>query len=263
MRDSSGTALAVGRLTGQEPLGFEAGDNNWYRFVANEPTGRTDPTGLHGWIPGPTVGGVTHPWIPPGTYLPGHPHSTPPNQHQKWAVPDFFWWYYFGSGKDVDLHEIGLFEPWWAAIKPQVLAQLKLNVVPGLESQLSCENGGSSRGEILVKPFTIRVTTGGGIADPLTVMGNSIVNVRGTCKITLQCKQCCAGESVMVGSTGSCDLNFTIADKFQNPLDWGGPFGKHDWPGATPYGLVASWGDTYTWNKTHDSSCPEDQKMSK
>jgi hypothetical protein len=35
MRDSSGTALAVGRLSGWEPLGLEAGDNNWYRFVAN------------------------------------------------------------------------------------------------------------------------------------------------------------------------------------------------------------------------------------
>ena len=46
MRDSSGVALAVGRFTGWEPLGFEAGDNNWYRFVANEPTGKTDPTGL-------------------------------------------------------------------------------------------------------------------------------------------------------------------------------------------------------------------------
>jgi guanyl-specific ribonuclease Sa len=47
MRDSSGTALAVGRLTGCEPLGFEAGDNNWYRFVANGPTGKIDPAGLY------------------------------------------------------------------------------------------------------------------------------------------------------------------------------------------------------------------------
>ena len=45
MRDSSGAALAVGRFAGLEPLGFEAGDNNWYRFVANGPTGRTDSSG--------------------------------------------------------------------------------------------------------------------------------------------------------------------------------------------------------------------------
>jgi len=45
MRDSSGAALVVGRFAGWEPLGFEAGDNNWYRFVANGPTEGTDPTG--------------------------------------------------------------------------------------------------------------------------------------------------------------------------------------------------------------------------
>lgn len=45
MKDQSGAAYAVGRLTGWEPLGFEAGDNNWYRFVANGPTQKTDPSG--------------------------------------------------------------------------------------------------------------------------------------------------------------------------------------------------------------------------
>lgn len=29
-----------------DPIGFSAGDNNWYRFVANGPTGKTDPSGL-------------------------------------------------------------------------------------------------------------------------------------------------------------------------------------------------------------------------
>jgi hypothetical protein len=47
MRDSSKAALAVGRFAGWEPLGFEAGDENWYRFVANGPTERTDSSGLN------------------------------------------------------------------------------------------------------------------------------------------------------------------------------------------------------------------------
>jgi len=46
MRDSSGMALAVERFAGWEPLGFEAGDENWYRFVANGPAAKTDPSGL-------------------------------------------------------------------------------------------------------------------------------------------------------------------------------------------------------------------------
>jgi|GEM_PF-4502651 hypothetical protein len=45
MKEPSGAALAVGRFAGFEPLGFEAGDNNWYRFVANGPAGKTDPNG--------------------------------------------------------------------------------------------------------------------------------------------------------------------------------------------------------------------------
>jgi RHS repeat-associated protein len=75
-------SASLGRFIELDPIGFSAGDNNWYRFVANGPTGKVDPSGLESWIPGPTVGGVTYPWIPPGTYFPGHPNSTP--QGRKW-----------------------------------------------------------------------------------------------------------------------------------------------------------------------------------
>ncbi|NBT25804.1 MAG: hypothetical protein EBT09_04480, partial [Actinobacteria bacterium] len=44
-RDYSPT---LGRFIERDPIGFEAGDNNWYRFVANGPTIAVDPTGL--WI---------------------------------------------------------------------------------------------------------------------------------------------------------------------------------------------------------------------
>ena len=42
-RDYSPT---LGRFIERDPIGFEAGDNNWYRFVANGATGKTDPSGL-------------------------------------------------------------------------------------------------------------------------------------------------------------------------------------------------------------------------
>ncbi|RLT06579.1 MAG: hypothetical protein DWI23_01520 [Planctomycetota bacterium] len=41
-----GYSPTLGRLIERDPIGFEAGDNNWYRFVANGPTGKTDPSGL-------------------------------------------------------------------------------------------------------------------------------------------------------------------------------------------------------------------------
>jgi RHS repeat-associated protein len=36
----------LGRFIELDPIGFDAGDNNWYRFVANGPTGKVDPWGL-------------------------------------------------------------------------------------------------------------------------------------------------------------------------------------------------------------------------
>jgi RHS repeat-associated protein len=41
-RDPSPT---LGRFIERDPIGLEAGDNNWYRFVANGPTVSTDPSG--------------------------------------------------------------------------------------------------------------------------------------------------------------------------------------------------------------------------
>jgi len=37
---------AIGRPMSQDPLGFAAGDSNLYRYVNNEPTNATDPSGL-------------------------------------------------------------------------------------------------------------------------------------------------------------------------------------------------------------------------
>lgn len=39
-------APTLGRFIEREPVGFEAGDNNWYRFVTNGPTAFSDPSGL-------------------------------------------------------------------------------------------------------------------------------------------------------------------------------------------------------------------------
>jgi len=38
---------STGRWLSQDPLGFDAGDSNLYRYVNNEPTGATDPSGKY------------------------------------------------------------------------------------------------------------------------------------------------------------------------------------------------------------------------
>jgi RHS repeat-associated protein len=42
-RDYSAT---LGRFIERDPIGFRAGDNNWYRFVGNVPSALTDPFGM-------------------------------------------------------------------------------------------------------------------------------------------------------------------------------------------------------------------------
>jgi RHS repeat-associated protein len=37
---------SIGRFISEDPLGFEAGDPNLYRYVGNSPTNATDPLGL-------------------------------------------------------------------------------------------------------------------------------------------------------------------------------------------------------------------------
>ena len=52
-------SFALGRFIQLDPIGFSAGDNNWYRFVGNGPTGKVDPSGL---VP------MHDPWVPEPDY---------------------------------------------------------------------------------------------------------------------------------------------------------------------------------------------------
>jgi RHS repeat-associated protein len=45
----------TGRWTSQDPLGFDAGDANWYRYVSNDPTNASDPSGLAPGKPRPAT----------------------------------------------------------------------------------------------------------------------------------------------------------------------------------------------------------------
>ena len=40
----------VGRFIGEDPIGFEAGDSNLYRYVENQPINTKDPSGLEGFV---------------------------------------------------------------------------------------------------------------------------------------------------------------------------------------------------------------------
>ena len=41
----------LGRFMSEDPKGFAAGDNNFFRYCGNDPEDRTDPMGLAGALP--------------------------------------------------------------------------------------------------------------------------------------------------------------------------------------------------------------------
>jgi RHS repeat-associated protein len=63
-------SASLGRFIELDPLGFAAGDNNWYRFVGNSPTGKTDPSGLRQW---PVASRNAWPSLPNYGYYLTHP----------------------------------------------------------------------------------------------------------------------------------------------------------------------------------------------
>ncbi|MBX9583464.1 MAG: RHS repeat-associated core domain-containing protein, partial [Gemmataceae bacterium] len=92
----------LGRWTALDPIVYLAGDGNLYRFVGNEPTGATDPSGLappgnagpSGKDDAPSIKSVVLPTLPPAPRpqpLPGQPKSDtsqdPPVKKPDWDLP--------------------------------------------------------------------------------------------------------------------------------------------------------------------------------
>ncbi len=78
---------AIGRWITQDPVGFDAGDSNLYRYARNAPTNATDPDGLQ---QSPVRHGVREgirqaPWAQPGAMR--GPGPANPNQNPNWGQP--------------------------------------------------------------------------------------------------------------------------------------------------------------------------------
>jgi RHS repeat-associated protein len=83
-RDYSAT---LGRFIELDPIGFSAGDNNWYRFVANGPTGKVDPSGLQIIV----SGGNSIPTVIPPNGQPYIPPLPPPAHSWSFSAPSISW----------------------------------------------------------------------------------------------------------------------------------------------------------------------------
>jgi RHS repeat-associated protein len=75
----------TGRWMSQDPLGFDAGDSNLFRYVQNQPTDGTDPSGNQdGDRP------IAIQLIRPGVCVKCHPQTTPESFKSDISLADFF-----------------------------------------------------------------------------------------------------------------------------------------------------------------------------
>ena len=101
----------LGRFIELDPIGFEARDNNWYRFVTNGPAGKTDPSGL----------GVFEDIDPEAERRRGHGPWEDSAQHC-WAACYYGVVYGLGNASAVFMDAVELWKhegDWWRDIQAQ------------------------------------------------------------------------------------------------------------------------------------------------
>jgi hypothetical protein len=206
------------------------------------------------------------------------------NEH--WGVGSFFDHYYFGLGKTIDLGDgdVGLLE----MLKSQAQDQLK-HEMKRIQDKvvLDCNKQRQSFSD----RENFNLSMGGGILDPMTVLGNTGGTMTYDCVATVEC-MCCKGNYTPIKHSGYCDVSFNLRDRFANPLDWGGQFyernqiqydqcvmncdwsywyfpplaykcrrdcsikyPRSEWWGAHPYDITASWKQEYSWETFLEGDC--------
>ena len=224
-RDYSAT---LGRFIELDPIGFDAGDNNWYRFLGNGPTGKVDPSGRQENAPGiPSVWGFA-PQISTAVFLWHYRagrggHLTIPSEDVKQLLNDNY-------------------------IKRTVNSDSVLNgIARDTEDRyhLTPSCGKASR-VFASGAFDIRASTYGGDAgntiwsiatDDFHAYGNTTVKVVYTGTVSID--QCCPAAAVSF--TGA--INYIVSDRFANPLDTKGPFyeGPETDTLGSPYGFSGNY----------------------
>jgi RHS repeat-associated protein len=169
----------VGRWVSEDPIGFNAFDENLYRYINNQVTMLIDPSGM------------------------------------KWTVPQYFHWYYVGGGQTVTLSFTGLLDDY--ITETAVTRKLQVTNAVEVKSNLDCNNKKQS----ISGDINISTAAGGGILNPLTVLGNSLYKAVYVCSLTLTYK-CCESKIIPLKQKFDCRVTFNFKDRFANPLDWNG-----------------------------------------
>jgi RHS repeat-associated protein len=176
-------SAVLGRFIERDPIGFAAGDNNWYRFVGNGPTGKTDPSGLSAWDNTVDVAAGFSDVATLG------------------IAPSVRWWFEWDLG-------INRSNPWyWGGAAAPVVVVGGAVAIPAAASAIGASSTGVyvAAGEIAIHPLAVPVAVGiaeaaGGIEGP------GLSGVGGLADDVARCgaqamRRCAAQNSVLAGKT--------------------------------------------------------------
>jgi len=209
----------VGRWLSEDPVGFDAGDGNLYRYVGNAVVLGRDSNGL-------ITPGDNHILVPGGSqYVSGG----------YWTWDDFLLHYLSGGG-EVSLAQIGLHDTFWN------LPDVQRSQQDFFRKILSHLHAAMRQADCSITSFSWWYYDRD-IVDSTSViypLGHSTFFRRVLCEVIVKSSsECCPDQKKpAIKYSAKCKLTFEIHDEFADPLDlyeWFGikfEFGK-------PYGVVS------------------------
>lgn len=244
----------TGSWLSRDPLGFSAG-LNMYLYTSNRPISSLDPLGLID----PTNRSFGS---DAGDGLMSNINTTVKNPGPIPPVPfgtiNFVQRYCMGNGEPLDLATTGLFDTWRndATVSPYFDDWYKRfeEMFKGDCDNPSRDYEGNDKFEVSTKSGLEgdgRRRGGSGespLSDPIFSLGWSDIYVKYSCRMMTKCE--CSEETGMLtvrSWEANCWFDFSLRDKFENPIDIGGPF--YSGPGAdppctSPYKINHDWSET-------------------
>jgi RHS repeat-associated protein len=190
------------------------------RWVNRDPIEEQGGFNVYGFLGNGTISSVDY----LGLFRPTVPRD-PSSASSGWTPADFILWYWIGFGRSVDLSGMGWFNTAFRERISHDIARMKRQITRNIPNA-SCDSVDSVRVEFSgVASGNFRISEPAtawfdALLDVHMVLNQGRIRMAYTCVGNVECS-CCSGALIPTTGTFSCNLEFSISDRFANPMDWG------------------------------------------
>jgi RHS repeat-associated protein len=226
-------SASLGRFIEIDPIGFKAGDNNWYRFVGNGPVGGLDPDGTCPEVPVVLAAGGDDADDDDISPIFGGP-----------AWRDWGWAIDWGVGRKSPLIVEGSL---LAEFRQDHDVQVAVRELSDQALRTPPPGGMPTCDGVRVVSFPVAGQTKSTIQlqDTIYSIGNTHLKYTGECVVEAICEDHCGGTATLKRMRTKCTLTFRIEDSWQNPIgdraDW-----LVNWWRDDGYPIRGNWTETFT-----------------